>query len=99
MDFLKKNGNKAYKDIEVAYKSLGEVVIPFATLFATEDYEWVCWTPRGYFSCSSSGSQYFGWHMNRGINQLADFYAAEQYFEILYRPKEMTKSIVQGKRV
>lgn len=99
MDFLKKNGNKAYKDIESAYKSLGEIVIPFATLFATEDYEWVCWTPRGYFSCSSSGSQYFGWHVNRGINQLADFYAAEQYFEILYRPKEMTKSIVQGKRV
>jgi WD40 repeat protein len=99
MDFLKSHGNKAYKDIEAAYKSLGEIVIPFATLFATEDFEWVCWTPRGYFSCSSSGSQYFGWHVNRGINQLADFYAAEQYFEILYRPKEMTKSIVQGKRV
>lgn len=99
MDFLKTHGNKAYKEIETAYKSLGEIVIPFATLFATEDYEWVCWTPRGYFSCSSSGSQYFGWHVNRGINQLADFYAAEQYFEILYRPKEMTKSVVQGKRV
>jgi WD40 repeat protein len=99
MDFLKTHGNKAYKDLELAYKSMGEMVIPFATLFLTEDHEWVCWTPRGYFSCSSSGSQYFGWHVNRGINHLADFYAAEQYFEILYRPKEMVKSIVQGKRV
>jgi WD40 repeat protein len=99
IDFLKSHNNKAYKDLEVAYKALGEVVIPFATLFITEDNEWVCWTPRGYFSCSSSGSQYFGWHVNRGINQLADFYAAEQYFEILYRPKEMVKSMVQGKRV
>ena len=99
MDFLKTHGNKAYKDLEVAYKSMGEMVIPFATLFLTEDHEWVCWTPRGYFSCSSSGSQYFGWHVNRGITHLADFYAAEQYFEILYRPKEMAKSIVQGKRV
>jgi WD40 repeat protein len=99
IDFLKANNNKAYKTIEEQYKSLGEMVIPFATLFVTEDNEWVCWTPKGYFSCSSSGSQYFGWHVNRGINQLADFYAAEQYFEILYRPKEIGKSILQGRRV
>jgi WD40 repeat protein len=99
IDFLKANGNKAYRQIEEQYKLLGEMVIPFATLFVTEDNEWVCWTPKGYFSCSSSGSQYFGWHVNRGINQLADFYAAEQYFEILYRPKELGKSILQGKRV
>ncbi|HEY3406025.1 MAG TPA: caspase family protein [Ohtaekwangia sp.] len=99
IDFLKADGNKAYRDIEETFKSLGETVIPFATLFMTEDNEWVCWTPRGYFSCSSAGSQYFGWHVNRGINQLADFYAAEQYFEILYRPKELGKSILQGKRV
>lgn len=99
IDFLKANGNKAYKPIEEQYRQLGEMVIPFATLFVTEDNEWVCWTPKGYFSCSSSGSQYFGWHINRGINQLADFYAAEQYFEILYRPKEIGKSILQGKRV
>ena len=99
IDFLKANNNKTYREIEEQYKLLGEMVIPFATLFMTEDNEWVCWTPKGYFSCSSSGSQYFGWHVNRGINQLADFYAAEQYFEILYRPRELGKSILQGRRV
>jgi WD40 repeat protein len=99
IDFLKSNGNKVYKDIEEVYKGLGEQVIPFATLFISDDNEWVCWTPTGYFSCSSSGSHYFGWHVNRGISTLAEFYAAEQYFEILYRPTEMTKAIVQGKRV
>ncbi len=99
INFLKSNGDKTYKNLEETLHSLGETVIPFATLFVTEDNEWVCWTPRGYFSCSSSGSQYFGWHVNRGIKQLADFYAAEQYFEILYRPKQMEKSIIQGKRV
>jgi len=99
IDYLKANGDKTYKSIEDVYKTLGEIVIPFATLFITEDNEWVCWTPRGYFSCSSSGSQYFGWHINRGIKHLADFFAAEQYFEVLYRPKEVAKSIVQGKRV
>lgn len=97
--FLKNNGEKTYRDIEEAYKQLGEIVIPFATLFITEDNEWVCWTPKGYFSCSSSGGEFFGWHINRGIDQLADFFSAEQYFEILYRPSEMAKSIAQGKRI
>jgi len=99
IDFLKANGDKNYKGIEEVYKNLGEAVLPFATLFVTEDLEWVCWTPKGYFTCTSSGSQYFGWHVNRGINKLADFYAAEQYFEILFRPKQMQKSIAQGKRI
>jgi WD40 repeat protein len=99
IDFLKNNGNKSYKNIEEVYKGLGEMVIPFATLFLSEDQEWVCWVPTGYFSCSSAGGQYFGWHVNRGIHKLADFFAAEQYFEILYRPTEMAKSIAQGKRI
>lgn len=100
ISFLKTNNDKTYKQLEEALHSLGEFVIPFATLFVTqEEGEWVCWTPKGYFSCSSAGSQYFGWHINRGINHLADFYAAEQYFEILYRPKEVAQSIAQGKRV
>lgn len=99
IDFLRNNGNKAYRNIEQVYQGLGEMVIPFATLFLTDDHEWVCWTPTGYFSCSSAGGQYFGWHVNRGIRQLADYYAAEQYFEILYRPTEMSKSLSQGRRV
>ena len=100
INFLKSNNDKTYKQLEEALHSLGEIVLPFATLFVThDDGEWVCWTPKGYFSCSSAGSQYFGWHINRGINQLADFFAAEQYFEILYRPREVAQSISQGKRV
>ena len=97
--FLKKEGIKTYKEVEQVYASVAEIVIPFATLFVSDDDEWVCWTPRGYFACSSNGGQYFGWHVNRGIRQLADYYAAEQFFEILYRPKEVAKSIQQGKRV
>ncbi|HEX6224070.1 MAG TPA: caspase family protein [Chryseolinea sp.] len=97
--YLKSSGNKAYKSIEDVYKTLGEQVIPFATLFLTEDQEWICWTPRGYFACSSSGGQYFGWHVNKGINHLADFYSAEQYFELLYRPTDVASSFKQGKRV
>lgn len=97
--FLKSENNKVFKDLELAYQSLGEIVLPFATLFVSEDNEWVCWTPRGYFTCSSAGGHYFGWHINRGITQLADYYSAEQYYDILYRPTEMAQSLNQGKRV
>ena len=99
IDYLKANGDKTYRGLEEVYKNLGESVLPFATLFLAEDNEWVCWAHKGYFACTSSGSQYFGWHVNRGIDKLADFYTAEQYFEILYRPKQMEKSISQGRRV
>ncbi len=81
------------------YNSLGETVIPFAHLFIADDSEWICWAPTGYFGCSSSGADYFGWHINNGIEKLADFYSAEQYFEILYRPKVLSRSIASGKRV
>lgn len=97
--FLKKENVKTYREIEQVYESVAEIVIPFATLFVADDNEWVCWTPKGYFACSSNGGQYFGWHINRGINKLADYYSAEQFFEILYRPKEVARSIQQGKRV
>lgn len=99
IDFLKANGDKTYKGIEEMYKNLGESVLPFATLFISDDLEWVCWTPKGYFNCTSFGGRYFGWHVNRGIQKLADYYSAEQYFEILYRPKHMEKSMVSGKRI
>ncbi len=97
--FLKKEGNKTYREVEQVYAGVAEIVIPFATLFVSEDNEWVCWTPKGYFACSSNGGQYFGWHINRGIRRLADYYSAEQFFEVLYRPKEVAKGIEQGKRV
>ena len=100
LTYMKTKGHKTLqREIEEAYSMLGENIIPFATLFMSLDSQWVCWNPKGYFHCSSSGSQYFGWHVNKGINELAEFYDADQYYEILLSPEEMTQSIVSGKRV
>ena len=99
ISFLKKAGNKTVRNIEEVYRSMAETVVPFATLFVAEDGEWVCWTPYGYFACSSNGGQYFGWHINRGVTKLADYYAADQFFEILFRPKEVSKAIQEGRRI
>ncbi|ELR72239.1 WD40 repeat protein [Fulvivirga imtechensis AK7] len=99
ISYLKGHGDKTWKDIEEVFSTLGETVAPFANLFIADDSEWICWAPEGYFSCSSSGGEYFGWHVNKGIHELADFYTAEQYFDILYRPETLVKSIGQGRRV
>lgn len=99
INYLRDNGDKTYRDIQEVYNNIGEVVKPFANYFVSNDAQWICWTPEGYFSCSSSGGEYFGWHINKGIYQLADFYTAEQYFDLLFRPEVMVKSMNQGRRV
>ncbi len=68
-----------------------------ATLFVASDNEWVCWTPEGYFDCSANGSQYFGWHINQGLEKEALYYSAEQFFEPFYRPELVKASIKEVK--
>ncbi|SMG09946.1 WD domain-containing protein, G-beta repeat-containing protein [Marivirga sericea] len=99
INLMKDAKDRNWKDLNEVYEQLGAVAEPFLNLFISADKEWVCWAPKGYFSCSSDGSRYFGWHINRGINTLADFYIAEQYFDILYRPEILWKSIAKGERV
>ena len=99
ISYLKSIGDKTYRDIEEVHASLGSVVSPFANMFVSDESEWVVWTPSGYFSCSSNGGQYFGWHVNQGIEKLAEFYTAEQYFDILFRPETLVKSMKQARRV
>ena len=100
IEFVSNNYDKrTTKYFQDHYNSLGETVVPFANLFIADDSEWICWAPSGYFGCSSSGANYFGWHINNGIDKLADYYSADQYFEILFRPNVLTRSISSGKRV
>ena len=97
--YLQEIGDKTYRDIQEVHAGVGAVVVPFANMFVSNSGEWVVWTPSGYFSCSSDGAQYFGWHINQGIEKLAEFYTAEQYFDILFRPETLVKSMAQGRRV
>ncbi len=89
---------KLTRFFEDYYNGLGEAIIPFGNLFVANDNQWVYWAPTGYFACSEKGADYFGWHLNNGIEQLADFYSADQYFELLYRPDVMSKSVSMYRR-
>ena len=56
------------------------------TIFQGTDNEWVAWTPQGYYTASLNGGRYVGWHVNRGADQAAEYYTADQYEALYYRP-------------
>ena len=46
----------------------------------------MAWTPQGYYASSPNGDKYIGWHINRGVDKLAEYYGAAQYKKTFYRP-------------
>ena len=97
IEFLAGAREKVYRDFQKALTELGELIQPVATLFVADDTEWICYTPEGYFHCSSTGGQYFGWELNQGFHHLAEYYNAEQYFDILFRPDLLKEVLQTGK--
>src|SRR6202034_565478 len=48
--------------------------------------KWVAWTPTGYYIASAGGEDLIGWHINRGWEQLADFFPASRFSARFNRP-------------
>ena len=48
--------------------------------------EWIAWTPQGYYAASFAGESLMGWHVQRGFDQMADFYPASHFHARFYRP-------------
>jgi hypothetical protein len=48
--------------------------------------KWVVWTPTGYYMASPGGEDLIGWHLNRGWEQLADFFPASRFSARFNRP-------------
>ncbi len=99
IQFLKESKEKAYKGFEDALAEISEPITPLMTLFIAENGQWICYTNDGYFTCSSEGSDYFIWEINHGLDHLAEYFNASQYFDILFRPDLLNESIKTGKRV
>ena len=90
------NYNSQAENIRLTKEKLLPVVQPLVSLFIGTDYEWICWTPNGYFNCSAEGDKYFGWHVNSGYDSFADFYPASQLFEKYFRPDIVSEVIRTG---
>jgi WD40 repeat protein len=54
---------------------------------------WVLWTPEGYYAASPGGEDLIGWHVNRGLDQAADFYPAETFRSTFHRPDIVLKAL------
>lgn len=63
------------------------------TLFVGTDNEWVIWCKRGYYVASKGGEKYLGWHINKGIDHIAEFYEARTYRKKYYKPSLIQKII------
>jgi WD40 repeat protein len=69
---------------------------PVVSLFVAENREWAYWTPSGYYDASFEGDKLFGWQVNRGVQQLPDFFLAAQVRQSLERPEIMARLLEQG---
>jgi len=61
---------------------------PLLALFTPRDGKrWVLWTPDGYYDASAGGEDLIGWHVNRGLDQAADYFPASRLRDRYYRPE------------
>lgn len=68
---------------------------PLVSLFVAGQ-EWIAWTPEGYYAASLAGESLMGWHVNRGAEQMSDYYPASQFHDSLYRPDVIRRLLVTG---
>ncbi len=68
----------------------GELLVSF---FVGQDEEWVAWTPKGYYTASMRGDRYVGWHINRGVDQAAEYYPVHHFRRQYYRPDVVVKAL------
>ena len=61
---------------------------PVLSLFPGSDREWVAWMPEGYYDTSIAGDRrLLGWHVNKGLAVLTEFYPMSRYEAQLRQPR------------
>lgn len=88
---LKEKGNTLDADALDNYVSWMPIdnILPVASIFISEDHEWVIWCNDGYFTSSKRGGKYIGYHVNNGYDKDAKFYPFEQFDLKFNRPDIM----------
>ncbi len=67
-----------------------------ATLFIARDREWVCWTPKGYYTASAGGEKYIGWQINQGQENAAKYYPVSVFRKQFHHPDIVKQTIAWG---
>ena len=66
------------------------------SLVTDSEGEWAYWAPSGYYDASFEGHRLFGWQINRGLEDLPDFFLAAQFRGVLERPTIMSRLLRSG---
>jgi WD40 repeat protein len=67
-----------------------------ASLFVAADFEWVCWTPSGHYQASPGGERYIGWHFNRGVDHLGEFFPSSVFRDTFHNPEVVSQTVLLG---
>jgi WD40 repeat protein len=68
---------------------------PVLSLFVA-GYDWIAWTPEGYYAASAYGERLMGWQINNGPEQLASYYPSVQFHNSLFQPEVIGCLISSG---
>lgn len=69
---------------------------PVVSLLLTDTQQWAYWSPTGYYDASFQGHKLFGWQVNHGLNDMPDFFLADQLRKELERPQVMSRLLEAG---
>jgi hypothetical protein len=92
----------AYDDGTIRWHRMSDGRELLALFVNKDDKRWVAWTPSGYYQASPGGEDLFGWHINRGWDQAADFFPASRFRERFSRRDIVQKVLVtldEGKAI
>lgn len=70
----------------------------FFNLYINADRQWVMWSNLGYFVSSDDGSKLIGFQ-RKEMFEKPQFTTLDQFFDVLYKPFEISQSIFSGKPV
>ncbi len=84
----------AYGDGTIRWHRLTDGSELLALFIHPDGKRWVAWTPQGYYDASIDGDGLVGWQVNRGYDQIPDFYKFQQFRARFNRP-EVIQELLQ----
>ncbi len=82
-------------DFEMQMKPGYDFSEPILSVYVGDQDRWIAWTPQGYYDAAPGAEDLIGWHVNRGPDQTAAYFAVGQFREQLYRP-DIIDRLLQG---
>ncbi len=91
IEFEIRTGRQATRSFQLlpAWQQLVSLVI-------NDRGEWAYWAPSGYYDASFEGHRLFGWQINRGLDELPDYFLAAQFRGVLEKPDVMSRLLREG---